>query len=59
VWLHDSRYRNPPSNPNVKAQMPNECILPILYSIGPHPPFDIWILTFNIDVEIISEKYRP
>jgi glutathionylspermidine synthase len=28
-------------NPNVKAQMSNEGILPILYSIGPHPPFDI------------------
>jgi hypothetical protein len=45
------------SNPNVKAQMSNEGILPVLYSIGPHPPFDIWILSFDILVETITTKY--
>ncbi|MGD9365832.1 MAG: hypothetical protein PVH87_09065 [Desulfobacteraceae bacterium] len=39
------------SNPNAKAQMSNEGILSILYIIGPHPPFDIWIFSFDILVE--------
>lgn len=41
------------SNPNVKAQMPNKGILPILYSIGLHPLFEIWILTFDIQLKRI------
>jgi hypothetical protein len=45
------------SNPNAKAQMSNECILPIEYIIDPHPPFEIWILAFDILAEPITTKY--
>ncbi len=45
------------SNPNLKARMSNECILLFLYPIGPHPPFDIWILAFDILVKTIVTKY--
>jgi hypothetical protein len=44
------------SNSNVIARMSNEGVLLILYSIGFYPPFDIWILPFDISVEIISKK---
>jgi hypothetical protein len=45
------------SNPDAKAQMSNEGIVPGLYSIGPHPPFDIWILSFDLLVEAIINEY--
>ena len=43
--------------PILKPECQIEVILPILYSIGPYPSFDIWILSFDILVETIITIY--
>jgi hypothetical protein len=54
---HDLSPSQQHSNPNAKARMSNEGILPILYIIDPHPPFEIWILAFGIFTETITNEY--